>query len=126
VKGLSVVLVACAAAAAACALAPGVAAARSCGGSVTVGAGEIVLTATSINVFAGVTCSRGRQVVRAYFRRQLHDLEGCAGPAKNPPFDGCRVFGYTCRSLGTRTSKARCDGPGGRVVRFRERDIDKS
>jgi hypothetical protein len=37
-------------------------------------------------VFGGVTCSRGRQVVRAYFRCQLRDLEGCAAPARTRRF----------------------------------------
>jgi len=123
VKGLWVVLVACVAAGAACALAPGVAAARSCGGSLMVGAGEIVLTATSINVFGGVTCSRGRQVVRAYFRCQLRDLEGCAAPARTRRFAaaGCSATRAIPGDSYVQGALRRARRPGGALPRARLR-----
>jgi hypothetical protein len=96
-------------------------AARACG-ALTVRGGPITLTATRITAYSSVTCTRARQVVRAYFRRQLRDFEGCAVPAKNPPYDGCAVPSYTCTTKGQRSLTGRCHGPNDRVVRFRERD----
>jgi hypothetical protein len=96
-------------------------ASRSCG-ALTVRGGVITLTATSIRTYNHLSCARGRQVVRAYFRRQLSDFDGCTVPAKNPPFDGCAVLSYTCTTKGNRSLAGRCEGPEDRVVRFNERD----
>jgi hypothetical protein len=103
------------------ALPASVGASQSCG-ALTVRGGSVTISATFITTYNHLSCKRGRQVVRAYFRKQLSDFEGCAVPAKNEPYDGCAVLSYSCVTKGQKSLKGRCEGPDERVVRFNEQD----
>jgi hypothetical protein len=82
------------------------------------------LGAASLHVSGGLACRAGARVVHAYLAKALRDVEGCAAPAVNAPFDGCVVRGFRCRSYPlVPTPKRYCSDRRGRWVDWRERDL---
>jgi hypothetical protein len=95
-----------------------------CAQTLDVGNSGVVLQARRLRVTGGLGCRAGARVVRAYLRRAVDDVIGCAGPAVNAPYAGCVVGAFRCRATSIVHSAHRfCSDRGGRRVEWRERDV---
>jgi len=95
-----------------------------CAQTLDVGNSGVVLQARDLRVSGGLGCRAGTRVVRAYLRRALDDVVGCAGPAVNAPYPGCVVGAFRCRVTSVvRRSHHFCSDRSARRVEWRERDV---
>ena len=96
---------------------------RRCAGTVAVTNPQIGRAiASDITVRGAINCQGGKRTIRAFFRKALQANERCAEAANNPPYKGCHVGAFTCRSSASLLSAKGCFD-GEERVDFRERDV---
>ena len=93
-----------------------------CQGAITQHRGFVTLTAENVHVVGGLSCGKGRSMIRRYFAKKLRDFAGCAVPATNGLTCRLGVFSCATRQVARRLV-GRCVSPTTRAVRFLETDL---